>query len=214
MRARDNPFAVQRVLTIRYRLQNGSWDDLLGRLAALNYRAAIVGDEGAGKTTLMEDLGDRLAESEWTVTPLRLNRNQPRFPRGFLTPLLARLGPRDILLLDGAEQMGRFAWWRFLRRTRRCGGLIVTSHRSGLLPTLIHCTTTPQLLREIVRELLDHRADDLQPMLDSLFWKHGGNLRNALRDLYDYFAAERTPGQLDSNSATILPHGFRTTTDS
>ncbi len=191
MRARDNPFAVQRVLSVRYRLQDSSWDDLLARLAALNYRAAIVGAEGAGKTTLLEDLGTTLAESEWRIRRLRLNRNQPRFPRGFLTPLLSQLGPRDIILLDGAEQMGRLAWWRFLWRTRHCGGVVVTSHRAGLLPTLVHCTTTPQLVSEIVRSLLGDRAADLQPKLDSLFWEHHGNVRAILRELYDNFAAQQ-----------------------
>ncbi len=60
MLARDNPFAVQRVLTIRYRFLDGSWGDLLERLAALGFRAALVGPHGHGKTTLLEDLGARL----------------------------------------------------------------------------------------------------------------------------------------------------------
>jgi hypothetical protein len=39
-RARDNPFAVQRVLEIRYRLPADlTWEDLLDRLAALRWRA-------------------------------------------------------------------------------------------------------------------------------------------------------------------------------
>jgi hypothetical protein len=51
MRARDNPFAVRRVLKLRYRLSESGWDELLARLERLDHRAAIVGAEGSGKTT-------------------------------------------------------------------------------------------------------------------------------------------------------------------
>jgi hypothetical protein len=56
VKARDNPFAVERVLGIHYRPQDGTWDDLLARLTALDYRAAIVGGHGTGKSTLLDDL--------------------------------------------------------------------------------------------------------------------------------------------------------------
>ena len=61
MRARDNPFAMDRVHTVRYRVQNGTLTGLMTRLKELNYRAAITGPEGCGKTTLLEDLERVLA---------------------------------------------------------------------------------------------------------------------------------------------------------
>ena len=67
LRARDNPFAVQRVHAIRYRLAGITWEELLERLAALGFRAALVGPHGHGKTTLLEDLGARLAEEGFRV---------------------------------------------------------------------------------------------------------------------------------------------------
>jgi hypothetical protein len=59
-RAIDNPFSVDHVLRVRFRPQGCSWDDLMSRLARLNYRAAVVGPRGSGKTTLLEDLGPLL----------------------------------------------------------------------------------------------------------------------------------------------------------
>jgi hypothetical protein len=68
-------------------------------------------------------------------------------------------------------------------RTRRAGGLVITSHRPGLLPTLFECTTSPELLAEIVGEL---SGADLEA--GELYERHRGNVRDALRELYDRWA--------------------------
>lgn len=185
MRACDNPFRTSRILSVRYRFLEGGWDDLLGRLAALGHRAAIVGPKGRGKTTLLEDLAPRLSERGFTPHPLRLDEESPRFEPGFLSRFCAGLGPRDAVLLDGAEQMGRWAWMRFRWGTRRAGALVVTAHRPGLLPTLIECRTTPALLEGIARELAGDGIDG-----GDVFTRHGGDLRLALRELYDSNARE------------------------
>ena len=49
LRARDNPFAVDRVRQIRYEPPEESWESLLARLAAMNYRGAIVPGDGQSK---------------------------------------------------------------------------------------------------------------------------------------------------------------------
>jgi len=188
MRARDNPFSTDRVLRIRYRLRGESWDSLLARLAALKYRAAIVGPEGAGKTTLLEDLAPHLRERGFEIVSLRLTREQPAFAPGTLRKLRTRIGPRQIILFDGAEQLGRLGWWRFRQSTRKAGGLIITSHQHGLLPTLIECRTDEALLTEIVAELLRQPESSLRTPASRLFQKHHGNLRDALREMYDSFA--------------------------
>ena len=184
MRARDNPFATDRVLRVRYRPQGWTWEQLLARLADLNYRAAIVGSEGHGKTTLLEDLGGRLRHQGHGVKELRLTRECPTFQRAFLRDFFANVSAGDLLLFDGAEQLGRLAWWDFLRRSRRARGLVITSHRPGLLPTLVECETDVPLLREIVATLHLGAAEDPRA-IRSLFLRHGGNIREALRELYD-----------------------------
>jgi hypothetical protein len=98
------------------------------------------------------------------------------------------LNPDDVILLDGAEQMSWSAWQWFRIKTRPTGGLIITTHRSGRFPTLIQSFTTPELLRGIVSELL--APQPLEPGLGThqLFQRHRGNLRAALRELYDTYA--------------------------
>jgi hypothetical protein len=187
MRARDNPFRSDRVLEVRYR-PVGSWDALLAKLESLGHRAAIVGPKGSGKTTLLEDLAPRLRAAGFAIRELRLDTETPRFAPGFLGGFFAPLGARDVILFDGAEQLGRVGWARFERRARAAGGLVVTSHRSGLLPTLMETSTTPELLDLLVEQILGERAIEVRPLTPLLFRKHAGTLREALRELYDHYA--------------------------
>jgi hypothetical protein len=186
--ARENPFAVQRVLEIRYRLAGISWDELLERLAALRFRAALVGPHGHGKTTLLEDLGARLAGRGFRVRSVTLHDGQRRLAASQRRELFNGLTPSDVLFLDGAEQLGHLSWLEVRTRTRGAGGLVITSHRPGLLPTLYECRTDPELLAGIVRDLLGRETS-----VEELFVRHGGNVREALRDLYDRYALIDSP---------------------
>ncbi|HEY2295678.1 MAG TPA: hypothetical protein VGM86_33665 [Thermoanaerobaculia bacterium] len=182
MRARDNPFAVQRVHALRYRLAVVSWEEMLDRLAALEFRAALVGPHGHGKTTLLEDLGARLAERGFRVRTATLRLGERRLGAVRSAALFQDPDPRDLLLVDGAEQLDPLSWWTLRLRSRDAAGLIVTSHRPGLLPTLHECRTTPALLAGIVADL-EGTADGEE--IAELFARHRGDLRLALRNLYD-----------------------------
>jgi hypothetical protein len=183
VRARDNPFAVQRVLEVRYRLSGITWEELLARLESLRFRAALVGPHGHGKTTLLEDLGARLAERGFRVRTATLHEGDRRLSAVQRKIHFHGLAASDVLLLDGAEQLGGVSWLEVRTRTRAAGGLVVTSHRPGLLPTLHECRTTPELLAGIVRDL------GAEPPPADLFVRHGGNVRDALREMYDRASA-------------------------
>jgi hypothetical protein len=189
MRARENPFAAERVLSIRYELADGDLGTLIARLAHLRYRAAIVGRHGSGKTTLLEDLEPPLARAGFRIRHLRLDADHRAFPRGFLAQWAASLDARDLVCVDGAEQLDARQWMMFRWRTRHAGGLLITSHRRGWLPTLIECTTSPELLAGIVRRLAPEPSGVRTPTAADLFARHRGNLREALRELYDVYAA-------------------------
>jgi hypothetical protein len=193
MRARDNPFAVQRVLAVRSRLARVTWEELLDRLAAFGFRAALVGPHGHGKTTLLEDLAPRLEDRGFRLRSATLRAGDRRLTAAQEEALFADLAGRDLLLVDGAEQLGRLSWLRLRRKSRAAGGLVITSHRAGLLPTLHECRTTPELLAGIVRDLLGSElgseAEGMSPGSEELWLRHRGNVRDALRELYDVWAA-------------------------
>ena len=96
----------------------------------------------------------------------------------------ADVGEGDIILLDGADLLGRMAWRRFKRRSKHAAGLVVACHREGLLPTLIECATDPLLLDEILDELVPGEHQDLHDTAHALFREHAGNIREVLRSLY------------------------------
>jgi hypothetical protein len=204
VKARENPFRAERVIaTIRYTCPDGDLDSLIAKLATLRYRAAIVGPHGAGKTTLLEDLGRALQDRGFLITSVRLATDDRRLPDAWRSSA-ARLGPRDIVCLDGAEQLTAIQWLWFRWCARRAGGLIVTSHARGRLPLLIECTTTADLLERIVRRLSPALTAGAPPA-GELFLRHRGNLREALRELYDLHAVDPSPSALTRGSRGTSP---------
>jgi len=187
MRARDNPFVADRIERIRYRFVGTSLDELLTRLEEMSYRAAITGPEGSGKTTLLEDLRQALERRGLRTKLLFINDASPLTEpqcRRFLSELV----PQEVVLLDGADAIRRSSWSLFRRHTIiHAAGLIVTSHRPGLLPTLIDCSTTPQLLKEIIADLTSEADTVSLSLLDDLYDCHKGDIRACLRDLYDLY---------------------------
>ena len=182
---RRNPFRSARIDALRFRLDEG-WEALWARFEALGRRASLVGPEGSGKTALLLEIEARLARQGFRVRRLQLKREQRRpDARAWRAALRAR-GPRTVVSVDGAEQLSRWRWHRLARATRRAGGLIVTSHHPGLLPTLHHHHTSPALLADLVAELAGQdTATALRAELERLFAEHHGNLRDCLRALYD-----------------------------
>lgn len=177
MKARENPYRSEQILKVRYRFQNTTRPEVLARLQQLGCRAAIVGPEGSGKTTLLEDLQESLTAGGRQIHWFRLTREFPRLRR-----IQQGFTQNDILLFDGAEILGwsRFQWFRW--QTRQAGGLIITTHQPGYLPTLLRTETSPGLLEEILAALDPQAASADIP---SLFHRNRGNLREALREMYE-----------------------------
>jgi len=189
MRARDNPFATARLEELPFEFPDGmSWEVLLQRIVSLDYRGAIVGPKGSGKTTLLNELQAELVERGFIPIRARLDKQHQHFSPEFWQEFSSQITSRNAVLLDGAEQLDARTWKRFLREASPASGVIITSHRSGLLPTLVECRTSAALFRRLVGHLVEPPTLDGLP-LDQIYAKYQGNVRSALLELYDHFAA-------------------------
>jgi hypothetical protein len=186
-RPADNPFASRRIDGLVYRFQGSGIASVIDRLERNGGRGAIVGPHGSGKTTLLELVARRLeGRNLW----IGLNAETVRPLESVLAALPDTVTSGHAILIDGAEQLGRWAWWRLARRVRDAGIVVITSHTPGRLPTIHECTTSPQLLAGLVAELAPDitRSTDL----DELYRRHDGNIRLCFRELYDLWARGET----------------------
>jgi hypothetical protein len=186
MLARENPFRSERIEGLAFRPEGFSLEGLVEKLAALGGRGAIVGPEGSGKTTLLESLAPHFQARGYGIRLLRLGPENWESNRG----KLSADGTKRVLLVDGLESSSHPALSILSELLSRADWLVAAMHRPGLLPTLVELRTSPELLAELVRELLgDGESRGIEPELPGLFARHRGNLRACFRELYDRYAS-------------------------
>lgn len=183
--ARANPFRADRVEALRYRLDDLGWKNLLTRFAAQGWRGVLVGAHGSGKTTLREEIEQRLRADGWRVRLVVLGDDHSIRWRD-LRALIADADEHTLLSLDGLDRVSAWTWWRLSQASRHLGGLLATSHVAGRLPTLHEHQTSVELLLDLVRELTTpSTAADLRDRCTTLFRHRRGDVRACLRQLYD-----------------------------
>lgn len=167
-------------------------EKLLCRFRRYGDRAAIRGPHGSGKSTLLVALADRLRSHGQLGGHVRLGR-------GWLQDLLAvarGLAACDrgrVLCVDSWERLGGVAAAVSCVAAWATGrGLLVTAHGRGLLPTLVRCSTTPQLLSRIMDRLPSRFGLLAFDEIEETFDEARGNLREALFLLYDRFERARS----------------------
>jgi len=188
-RHHSNPFATRhtRPGAVPPLDQAGDPLDVGAVLAALERHrlVAIVGPHGTGKSTLLVALGDRLATERRPAEFVRLRRRRDGLQ---LLAACSRGEADSTLLIDGWERLG-WPWsflavaWARLRGWR----MVVTSHRSAGMPVAARTAGTLPLLTAIVARLPAHDGRIRATDLADAFTRHGGNLRDALGDLYDRY---------------------------
>ncbi len=181
--ARNNPFATEHLQKIRYRFSDESLAELLCHFDTLGKQAAIVGPQGHGKTTLQKELASAMvpSQTQW----VKLREGDRIIPQSILHEVFSKTGTSDLICVDGAEQLSWWNWKKFLRQLGKDQRCLITSHRQGLLPTLINCKTSVSLLADLVTELTSTPDAAQQKELELIFIKHRGDIRQSIRELYD-----------------------------
>jgi Cdc6-like AAA superfamily ATPase len=189
-----NPFRVDRVARFRYRLPAGTnWAGLINRAAQPGFVGAIVGPHGTGKTTLLDDLGERLAQTGRQCIKAFINADSAPPSRAELNRLANRARDADaILLIDGAGHLSPLVRRRLRVGVGPAAGLLVTAHRSlRRFQTLVRTMPRADVLAEMVADLAPDLADAIEPDVATRLRAHRGNVRDVIRELYDDVAAGR-----------------------
>ena len=187
--ARNNPFAVQRTDAIPFDFSETPFEDIASfyrHAKAFNFRGAIRGRHGNGKTTLLCDLSRYLKDQEIDCE-LALLPRETKLQQQAVEKLTRRGIDGAIILVDGIERLPFIDRLRLIPRSKSFAGFIATTHYIGRLRTLVRCGTSEQTLMAILRSLNMDQADVVaagKPLVS----KHRGNLRSVLRELYDQFA--------------------------
>ena len=201
-----NPFATRYVASARLlpRDEHGHRLDLptlLLRLADLGGSAAIIGPHGTGKTTLLGHLA-RVAEEGGRL--VHRARARHRTDSVWIGRDISRLQPGCLACLDSWEALGPLGGMVVLALARGRGvALLVTSHRRGVLPTLVTTRGSAALLAALMADLPDFEAwfgRDVHAADVAAAVSPEGDLRLAFDRLYDLYEG-RTRGLLRRNRA-------------
>ncbi|TWT64680.1 ATP-binding protein [Allorhodopirellula solitaria] len=159
----------------------------------------IVGNHGTGKSTLLRELAgplDReMSGGVWVQLTqshgYRETLNNVR-TLGRLQRSVARGG---VFVIDGAEQVPRFLRSWIAHRCRRGGqfALVTSHHELAGFETLYHTELSPELINELLGELLAPEKNDIDPALHTQLRNHlqtrdlreVSNLRDLWDELYD-----------------------------
>lgn len=200
----DNPFSARHVRpgALGFRFPAGqSATSLVDKLQQAGWRGQIVGPHGTGKSTLLASLLPVIRAVGRSVVHVELHDGQRTLPVA-IAP--ARLTRPAIVVVDGYEQLSlpsrlHLSWHC------RCGGLglLITTHRRVRLPLLLETRMDADLAYQLVRDLLDNKADLVGPEeIARRLDQHDGNLREVLFDLYDVYEQ----GRLTRRNRIPLPH--------
>ena len=201
---RDNPFATcwTRPGALPFHFSNGQTvDQLVKKLAAQQWRGAIVGPHGSGKSTLLEALTPAIVQGGRSIQATSLRDGQRSLPRNFFATWPNN--SNSIIIIDGYEQLGWPARLHLWVRCRTTGaGLLVTSHKRVGTPTLIRLSPD----RELVEQLVDNLCAEVSTTITradiaASHACHGSNVREILFDLYDRHEA----GRREANSFPVIP---------
>lgn len=185
--ARENPFASTCIEKLTFRFPQGmDWETLLRRMEAQQWCASIVGGNGVGKTTALEQLVPHLEARGFEPVIFRLGADVGMKEKERLPDKLREVKAPGFILLDGAEQLSTRHWLSVRAAASGAAGFVVTVHRSSRLPVVMELETSAKLLEALVTDLTGGKLPEGEAA--TVFMRHRGNLRECLREFYDRWA--------------------------
>jgi len=183
MKAGKNPFRSAAIARLRYKMPKEKLEALAKDISSNGPRhSCIVGKEGTGKTTLLEDLEPHLQKQGLRTTWLKLTLESTHHQRKEALATVSALAESDCLLFDGGEVLNAFDWWHLKRSLRKSAGyLIATLHQQRNLPICHKTEPDLALAQSLVQELCEH---DLEAIAKRAFEKSNGNMREVFRACY------------------------------
>jgi hypothetical protein len=187
----SNPFATRftRPGAIEFLFpEDDSAEQLVARLCDHAWQGEIVGPHGAGKSTLLAALHEPLVAAGRAVLQATLHQGETSLPSA-LDGWKAWTSATQVIV-DGYEQL---SWWsrsKLAWRVRdRGAGLLVTSHQSTGLPTVMLVAPRFSAAEQIVRQLVPDETAITPDDIERSFRACDGNIREMLFQLYDLFQA-------------------------
>lgn len=188
----NNPLATRYVRpgALEFELGSGrTLDELAAQLAEQGWWGEITGPHGVGKSTLLASLTPVLERAGRRVVRIALRNGQRRSPSDVWQRLVDPSSADVLLVVDGYEQLGRFARGSLKRRCRRRSwGLLVTAHRAMGLPPLARPEADLATVQRLVDRLLSDAPGALTPDdVAAAHFRHGQNVRETLFELYKLY---------------------------
>ena len=187
--AKDNPFNVQRTDAIHFDFRETHFENIEAfakHIEMFNFRGAILGGHGRGKTTLLCDLNSFFCKQGVDCELVFLPRETDLQKEAFQN-LIRRAQGGAIIMIDGIERLSFLQRQQLITRSRAFTGFIATTHYFGRLRTLIRCRTSQGTLTAVL-DALELNRPKIVSSATALLPKHKGNMRLVLRDLYDQYA--------------------------
>lgn len=194
--AKDNPFRSHRIESLDYRFPGFCWHSAAAGLQQMNWRGAILGPHGTGKTTLLIGLHKYLSiqpnmpSSQLWFVP----RDRTEQTRDWVH-LRSQVKSPEVLLIDGIERLswsrrqellGRQLFWR--GNPVSTYSIIATTHRRLGLPIWRRCQADDQVLESLLHELQPQATAELLAIARRLLKRNGGNVRSVFWQLYELAA--------------------------
>ncbi len=190
--ARANPFRTAEIDHLEYYCPELSLISLVDRLQQLNQRAMLVGPHGSGKSTLLRCIATQLS-GRYNICNVLLRTDHPNL-NSSQRQNLRQLSNKDFLLVDGFEQLSSWAKFRLMKWSTRAGGVLLTSHVDGPLPSLHShrnsLSTTTAMVEKVLTESL---SPCLRSRISHLHRQHGDDMRSVFQSLYNDWATSDAP---------------------